>query len=178
MGDLLTGTATQRPRAEVGDRRLALLWVAAAGVVLLHNAEEWLLDMTGWIAGQAWIPGHALHGDQSEFALVLAIVTFAVWAIAAVAVLARPRWSAEVLVCIGYALAVNGVSHVVLSLVSQSLMPGAITAVTVLVPFGVLVIRALPTVPWTISSVATTIIAVVGITAGAFALAALLTGTA
>lgn len=176
MGDLLIATSTSTTSARDSDHRLPLLWVATAGVVLLHNCEEWLLDMTGWIAGQTWIPGHSLHGDGSEFLLVLLLVTIVVLAVSAIAVLARPSWSAEVLVCLAYALVVNGMSHIVLSVVSQSVMPGAITAVAVLLPFGVAVICALPAVPWTASSVATTIIAVVGVTAGAFGLASLLTG--
>ncbi len=159
-----------------GRRRLALLWMATAGAVVLHNAEEWLLGMTGWIARQSWLPGHSLHGDQSRFALVLAIVTGAVLALAVTAVVVQPRWSAEVLVCVAYALVINGVSHVVLSLLSWSVMPGVVTGVVVLLPLGVLVIRALPSVRWTVSSVVATVLAAVGITAGAFVLAFLLTG--
>lgn len=161
--------------AQTADRRLTLSWAATAGAVVLHNTEEWLLDMTGWIAGQSWLPGHSWHGDRAEFALVLAIVTVAVLGIAGTAVVTRPRWSAEAAVCVAYALMINGGSHVVLSLAAGSVMPGAISGVAVLLPVGAFVVRTVPSAPWTVSSVAMTIIAAVGITTGAFALASLLT---
>lgn len=142
---------------------------------MLHNAEEWLLGMTGWIAAHPWLPGRALHGDHAQFALVLAVVTAAVLAIAVTAVAARPRWSAEVLVCVACALMVTGGSHAALSLLSWSPMPGVISGVVVLLPLGALVVHLLPPVRWTASTIALTAVAAVGITAGAFALASLLT---
>lgn len=176
MGQMLAEAAGDRAAANVGDRRLTPLWAAVAGAVVAHNAEEWLLNMTGWIADHPWLPGRSLHGDQPQFALVLAIVTATVVGIAVVAVVARPRWSAEALVCVAYALMVNGASHLVLSLLSWSVMPGVISGVAVLLPLGVFVVRALPSVEWTLSTVVMTVLVAVGITAGAFVLAALLTG--
>ncbi|WP_051297726.1 HXXEE domain-containing protein [Brevibacterium album] len=169
-------TASDRAVAKVSGRHLAMLWAAAAGAAALHNLEEWLLDMTGWIAGHSWLPGRSLHGDQAEFAVVLALVTVAVFAIAGVAVAVRPRWSAEVLVCVAYALMVNGASHAVLSLLSWHPMPGVFSGIVVLLPLGMLVVHMLPPVRWTVPTIVMTVIAAVGITAGAFALASVLTG--
>ncbi len=174
MSSTLAEVAGESPIAQVGRRRLALLWAAVAAAVVLHNAEEWLLDMTV-DRRHSWLLGRALHGDRAEFALVLAIVTATVLAIAVIAVAARPRWSAEVLACIAYVLMVNGISHVLLSLLSWSPMPGVISGAAVLLPLGVLVVRLLPPVRWTFPAVAMTVISAVGVTAGAFALAALLT---
>lgn len=175
MNQMHVAAASDRAAEKVKDRHL-VLWAATAGAVVLHNVEEWLLDMTGWIATQPWFPGRSLHGDQAEFAVVLAIVTTAVLAIAVIAVAFRPRWSAEVLVCVAYALMVNGASHVLLSLLSWSPMPGVISGSVVLLPVGALLVHRLPPVRWTVSIVAMTVIAATGITAGAFALASVLTG--
>lgn len=68
--------------------------------VALHNAEEWLLGMTGWVAAHPWMPGRFLHGNQQQFGLALVIVTVAVLVIGVIAVSTRARWSAETLVCI------------------------------------------------------------------------------
>ena len=156
-------------------RRRTWLWVATAAATTLHNAEEWLLDMTGWIAGHPWLPGRSLHGDQAEFALLLTIVTATVLAIAVVAVVAQPSWSADVLVCLSYALIINSTSHVLVSLLSRSAMPGVISGITVLFPLGVLVTRTLPPVRWTIPATAITAAAAAGITLGAFVLASVFT---
>lgn len=166
----------ERAVRRVGDRRLALLWAATAAALMVHNAEEWLLNLTGWIAEHPWLPGRSLHGDQDEFALVLAIVTGAVLGLAATAVVARPRWSGGVLVCVAYALMANAASHVLLSVLSWSPMPGVISGIVVLLPVGALVVRVLPPMHWTLSTVALTVIAAVGVTAGAFGTAALLSG--
>ena len=168
----------EAPRAtvprEVSERGLALLWVGVAAAVALHNAEEWLLGMTGWIAEHPWLPGASLHGDQDQFALVLALVTAAVLALTVTALTRRPRWSAEVLACAAYVLMANGISHLVLSLLSWSPMPGVLSGTAVLLPLGALLVRVLPPVRWTASNVAMTAGAAVGITAGAFAVATLL----
>lgn len=173
---VLAEVTAENAAAKVTRRRLTLLWAATAAATALHNTEEWLLDMTGWIAEHPWLPGRSLHGDQTEFALVLAVVTTAVLVIAATAVVAQPTWSAEVLVCLAYALMINGTSHVLLSLLSLDPMPGVISGIVVLWPLGVLVTRTLPAVRWTILTTATTVTAAVGITAGAFALASAFTG--
>lgn len=175
MNSVITEHAGRGARVELSHRRLALLWVATALVVMVHNTEEWLFDMTGWIADQPWLPGRSLHGDQAEFALVLAIVTAAVASIAVTAIVARPGWSAEVLSCVAYALMANAASHLVMSLLTWSPMPGVVSAIAVLLPFGVIVVRAVPPVRWTTSTIGLTVLAAIGITGGAFAMAALVT---
>ncbi|WP_366516500.1 HXXEE domain-containing protein [uncultured Agrococcus sp.] len=176
MNRMRIEAVSDRRSAAVSDRRLAVLWIATASAVVLHNFEEWALGMTTWIATHPWLPGRSLHGDQAEFAVVLAIVTSAVLVIAVAAVAFRPRWSAEVLACVAYALMFNGASHAVVSLLSWSPMPGIITGIIVLLPLGTLVTRMLPPMRWTVSNVTVTVIAAVGITAGAFAVASVFAG--
>lgn len=177
MSRVLAETVADGAISRVSDRSLSLLWASTAGALALHNVEEWMLGMTEWIAAHPWFPARSLHGDQSEFAIVLAIISGAVLLIAIRAVITRPRWSAEVLVFIAYAKMVNGISHAVLSLLSWSLMPGVITGIIVLLPLSALVIHKLPPVQWTTSNTALMVITTVGLSAGAFVLASILSGT-
>lgn len=155
---------------------LTVLWLSVAASIVLHNSEEWLLDMTGWIADHPWLPGRSLHGDQAEIALLLALVAAAVVGLSLTAVILKPPWSAEVLVCVAYALMVNAASHSVLSLLSVSMMPGVITGLLVLLPLGLLIVRVLPPVEWTVATVGATAAVACGITAGAYLLATTISG--
>ncbi|WP_423464189.1 HXXEE domain-containing protein [Promicromonospora sp. MS192] len=139
----------------------------------VHNAEELVRDLPGWQAERPWLPGGAVYGDQAQFAGALAIVTGAVLVLAVAAVAGRTAWSAPVLVCVGYALLVNAMGHVLLSVVTWSLMPGVITSVLVLVPVAVLLARTLPPVRWTASTVLVTLVAAVGLVLGSLVIAAL-----
>ncbi|WP_169513974.1 HXXEE domain-containing protein [Agromyces subbeticus] len=140
----------------------------------VHNAEEWLLGMTGWVAARPWMPGRFLHGDQQQFGVALVIVTAAVLTIGVIAVSTRAKWSAETLVCVAYALIINAGSHLLFSVVSWSLMPGVISGLFVLLPLGLIIVRTLPPVRWSTSAVVTTVIAAVGIVAGSLLIAAAL----
>src|SRR5699024_10269457 len=133
--------------------RLTALWVMTLAALTVHNIEEWMFDMTGWIATHPWLPFGFLHGDDDQFALALVIVTAAVGLLALVAVTLTPAWSAEVLVCLTYALMINAGSHLLVSLASGGLMPGVITGALLLLPLGTLTVRSLPTVAWTASTV-------------------------
>lgn len=170
-----TTTENAAGETQVSTRgRLTTLWVLAVIALALHNFEEWLLDMTGWIADHPWLPGRSFHGDSFQMALALIIVTAAILLLAAVAVAFRPNWSAETLSCLSYALIINGASHVGLSVVSWSLMPGAITGAAVLIPLGLWTARSLPAVRWTAAAIAITVVAAGGVVFGSLWLAGLL----
>lgn len=156
-------------------RLLAGLWMLTVAALALHNAEEWWLRLTEWIADHSWMPGGALHGDQVQYGLALIIVTAAVLAIAIVAVVTRAPWSSAVLVCVSYALIINAASHLALSVASWDLMPGTISGILLLVPLGLFIIRTLPPIPWSVSSAVTIALAAIGIIIGSLLLAAALT---
>lgn len=164
---------TQAPKPAAG--RLVVLWIAGVLAVTLHNLEEWLFDMTGWMATHDRLPGSSLHGDQDRYAAALVLVTLALLAVAIVALAARATWSAGVLVCVGYVLLANASSHVLMSLVAGSLMPGVVTGVLVLVPFGLLVLFTLPPIRWTLTTTALTVLAAVAFVGGSLTLAGPLT---
>src|SRR5690625_7646696 len=105
------------------DRRVATLWLVTDGVVVLQNVEEWLFDMTGWVAAHPELPGRALHGDQAQFEVALVIVTATVLALAVTAVALRPRWSDEVLVHDAYAIPITGPRQALLTLLQRSPNP-------------------------------------------------------
>ncbi|MGW2092910.1 HXXEE domain-containing protein [Promicromonospora sukumoe] len=154
--------------------RLALLWAVTVVALAVHNAEELVRDLPGWHTGRPWLPGSALYGDPAQFAVALAIVTGLALVLAVAGVAWRAAWNAQVLVCVGYALLVNAAGHVLLSVVSWSLMPGVLTSVLVLVPVFVLLTRTLPPVRWTVSSVLVTLVAAFGVVIGSLVIAAAL----
>ena len=166
---------TLQPDPLPSHRLLAGLWMLTVAALALHNAEEWWLRLTEWIADHRWMPGGALHGDQAQYGLALIIVTVAVLAIATVAVVTRAAWSSEVLVCVSYALIINAASHLVLSLATWDLMPGTISGILLLVPLGLFVIHTLPPVPWSVWSAVTIALAAIGIVLGSLLLAAAFT---
>ena len=170
MGQTLSDTEV-KPRA-VTPRRTGVLWVLTVSAVALHNVEEWLLGLTGWIADHPWLPGRFLHGNHVQFAIALAMVTAVVLVIALIAVATRARWSEGVLVSVAYALMINAGSHLVLSVLSWSLMPGTFSAALLLLPLGLLIERSLPVVHWTATSLVLTIVATVGLVIGSLAAAA------
>lgn len=169
------GDATPGETPAPTQGRLTTLWVLMVVALALHNLEEWLLDMADWMSEHPWLPGRSLHGDPTQFALALMIVTVVILLIAVVAVVFQPDWSAEVLTCLSYALMINAASHLGLSVLSASLMPGAITGVLILIPLGLFTVRSLPRVRWKVSTVAMTVIAAAGVVFGSLWLAGLLT---
>lgn len=160
---------------EVTRRRTDLLWALAVGALVLHNAEELLFGLTGWIAEHPWMPGRALHGDQAQFAIALAIVTAAVLAIAIVAVTTRAGWSTGALLSVAWALIINAGSHLMMSAMSWSLMPGTVSGALVLLPLGLLIARTLPPMRWTTMSVLMTVVAAAMLVFGSLVIAAALT---
>lgn len=123
------------------------------------------------------MPGRSLHGDQSQFGLALVIVTAAVVAVAVIAVAGRAEWSAEMLTCVAYALIINSAGHLVISAASWSLMPGVISGTIVLLPLGLLIVRKVPLVRWTVSTVLMSGIAAVAVVPGSLIIAAALSPT-
>lgn len=167
----ISSSAEVEPRA-VASRRTGVLWALMVSGLALHNAEEWLFGLTGWMADHPWLPGRSLHGDQAQFAMALTMVTAAVLIIALIAVATRARWSEGVLVSVAYALMINAGSHVVLSVVSWSLMPGTLSGALVLLPLGLFITRSLPVMPWTTTSLVLTVVATVVLVMGSLAAAA------
>lgn len=154
-------------------RRLALLWCVLVLALAVHNLEEVALDLPRWAADHPFLPSAVLHGDQAQFGLAVLIVTSVVAVIGGIAIVRRPAWSGEVLSCLAHVLLINATSHIAVSAVSWSVMPGLVTGVVLLLPIGLLVVRSLPPVRWTRANVLIVISAAAGILFGSLGLAAL-----
>ena len=152
-------------RAAVPQRPLAGLWWLTVAVFALHNAEEYLRDLPAWADAHApaWIA--SVHGDQVGNGIAVAVLTGAALILAVVALSARPAWSSEVLVCFAFVLIVNAVSHLAMSALSRTLMPGVVTAPLLLL-LGVYLVWRLPTIratwPTVLVTAAVAVAAVVG----------------
>lgn len=146
--DAAHGTYTRRPAAA--------LWAMTIAALMVHNVEEGTLGLNRWLTAQPWFPSQALHLSDGQFTAALVILTVIVGLLAVISVLLPPRWGVEALTAIAYALIVNAVSHIMVSFVTWSLMPGVATSVLVLLPVNIAVLRRLPTTRWTTASVVVT----------------------
>jgi hypothetical protein len=113
-------------------KQLAARAWAAAFALALHNGEEVLLGLPAW--GRSH-PDYAMAiWSDTGFALVamllvLAAILFGLWC------QFRPhRWQAPLLRLFAFVMLLNTGSHLALSLMTGSLMPGAVTALLVVPP--------------------------------------------
>lgn len=119
-------------------------WVALISALGLHNAEEWIRDLPTWSAASTIVLEFLAADVHRGFGLALALVTL-VPAIGAIVIrraapMTEPMW----LAILAWVLIVNALWHVVLSLVTWTLMPGVVTAIALLLPVSVHVLASLP----------------------------------
>lgn len=157
-------------RAEAPPRALAWLWFVTVALFAVHNAEEYLRDLPAWAGEHAppWIA--AAHSGQAGFGLAVGLLTLAALVVAVVAAVLRPAWSTEVLVCFAFVLLVNAASHLALSVLSLSPMPGVFTS-PLLVLLGAYLIMRLPRVRATWPTVLATALVAVLATVGTLVVA-------
>ncbi|WP_017582158.1 HXXEE domain-containing protein [Nocardiopsis valliformis] len=149
---------------------LAPWWYLTVAVFAVHNAEEYLRDLPGWAAEHAppWIA--AVHSGQPGFGLAVGLLTLAALLVAVLASTLRPTWSAEVLVCFAVVLLINAASHLAVSALTFSAMPGVFTSPLILV-LGTFLVTRLPRVRATWSTVLATALVAVFATVGTLLLA-------
>lgn len=108
-------------------------WVFAL-CLALHNADELLGDLPGWVAAQpalatmAWLQAGGWF-VPAAIGLLFAVVGFALWA-----QLAPHPWMGLILKAAAALMLANVLSHIVLSFLVGSIMPGTVTALAVLAP--------------------------------------------
>lgn len=149
---------------------LATWWFLTVAVFAVHNTEEYLRDLPGWAAEHAppWIA--AVHPGQAGFGLAVGLLTLTALLVTVVATTLRPVWSAEVLVCFTVVLLVNAASHLAMSALTSSAMPGVFTS-PLLVVLGVFLVMRLPRVRATWPTVLATALVAVLATVGTLRLA-------
>lgn len=121
-------------------------WASAALVVVFtaHNAEE-LVGLPSFLASDRAPALAGLHElyRPDRFLLAVALLTVVVIAmLAPAAVRGTPRATVVALLPAG-ALLANALSHVVQALVLRAYVPGLLSAVLLMLPVGVLLVRAL-----------------------------------
>lgn len=109
-------------------------WTAAAAAVLAHNAEESLLGLPGWVSAHPALPWLDWMAWPGAFDIGVAIVSLLVGVLALYAIATGPTWSRLALRVLAFVMLINAASHVGLSLMTASVMPGAVTALFVLAP--------------------------------------------
>ena len=109
-------------------------FVAGALAFLLHNGEEALADLPGWSEAHPQLGWMAAVMPRERFLIAAAGLTLLVLALALAASLRPGRWSEPVLQVLAWIMIVNATSHVALSLLTGSIMPGVISAVLILLP--------------------------------------------
>ncbi|GAB3213616.1 HXXEE domain-containing protein [Marinactinospora thermotolerans] len=133
-----TDDGAERPSA-----RPLLLWPLLTVAFALHNLEEYLADLPAWASVPGRFPG-GFPVSTPAFGSALLLLTLAFAALAAFAVLRRPAWSGAALACAALALLLNAVSHVLVSLLVWSVMPGLVSALLVLAPVCLSSLRSPP----------------------------------
>ncbi len=113
--------------------RIALLLPVA---VFVHQLEEWFGGFVAWVDG---VVGFSLTAEQFLVVNAIGLLLFIGGTLAAVS---SPH-AAWVAASIATLLGVNGVAHVVASLVFGSYSPGAVTGLLLFLPLGVAVLRSL-----------------------------------
>lgn len=122
----------RRPVSPRG-KNLGVLWVCLFSLLVVHNAEELLLGLPAWTREHPWFPDR-VSGSYDTFIPAVVVVICAGGVLAVYAVLRRPRWSRPALIVATGLLALNAVSHIVASLVTQTVMPGLYSSVLIVVP--------------------------------------------
>lgn len=109
-------------------------WTAAAAAVLVHNAEESFLGLPGWVIAHPVLPWLDWMASPGAFDVGVAVVSLAVGLLALYAIATGPTWSRFALRALAVVMLINAASHVGLSLVTASVMPGSVTALFLLMP--------------------------------------------
>lgn len=129
-----TPRSTPSPRSiarPVPHPSLRRAWYIFIGIFTLHNAEEILLNLPKWAASHQALP---LTYSWAVFtSLAVALTLIAMGAGFLLEKRQSPR-SAPTLVLFSVLMGLNALSHIVLSLINQSFMPGVYTATLLLLP--------------------------------------------
>lgn len=113
---------------------LFILWSTAFIAFSLHNVEELWLGLPYWNAQQPSLRWMAVIMPPRRFVLSVFILTGLVGLIAVIATWLSQKVSIIILHIFAWIMLLNAASHVMLSGLTQSLMPGSVTAVCILFP--------------------------------------------
>lgn len=109
-------------------------WTATATAFLLHNVEEVVLNLPDWSASHPAPPWFSWMQQPGVFAIAVGALSLAVGCCAIYAIATGPSWSRWGLTLLATVMLLNAASHVGLSIMTSTLMPGVITATLVVAP--------------------------------------------
>lgn len=109
-------------------------WAAAMAAFIAHNVEESVLNLPAWVEAHPVLPWLGWMAPAGTFATAVGVLTAAVGGVAIYAMATGPRWSRWALIVFAVVMLLNAVSHVALSLIASSAMPGMWTAAFVVAP--------------------------------------------
>lgn len=117
---------------------LTRLWVFFLAILAVHNVEENILGLPRWANRydifNIWTAPHFMYA------------TLVVWCFAcllALLVYKNTKYSSLLLLFATILLGINALQHCILSIVTQSIMPGVVSALLLVVPFGIYTIRVI-----------------------------------
>lgn len=124
----------------VPDRTL-FCWLLLVAALALHNLEEWVLDLPAWARVSRPLPWMAGAFAEGRFGASLVAVTVLPVVVAVIVRWRAPHTQPAWLALFAVILMLNAASHIGLSLVTWSRMPGLLTAVALLLPASWWVLR-------------------------------------
>ncbi|MDM7851275.1 HXXEE domain-containing protein [Pseudochrobactrum kiredjianiae] len=119
---------------------LQILWGVAFIAFALHNFEELWCGLPYWSARQSSSTWMAAIMPPQRFVVSIAILTVLIMLIAVVSIWLSEKSSIIILRIFAWTMMLNATSHVIISGLTQSLMPGVVTAVCILFPVMALII--------------------------------------
>jgi hypothetical protein len=109
-------------------------WAAGIAAFLVHNVEEVASDLPAWAVAHPVLLWLGWMAPAGWFAIAVGVLTLGVGGLALYAMSTAPRWSGWALVAFAVVMLANAASHIVLSVMTSSVMPGVVTAGLVIAP--------------------------------------------
>lgn len=109
-------------------------WIVSTAAFVIHNVEEAALGLPAWIRAHPVLPWLDWMAPEGAFHYTLGIVSLGVCTLALHAIFTGPTWSPLALQIFAIVMLLNAASHIALSAITASVMPGATTAALVILP--------------------------------------------
>lgn len=113
---------------------MIVLWSAAFAAFTLHNIEELWFDLPRWSMQQPSLMWMAAIMPPQRFVHSIIVLSCLVILLATVSAWLSRKVRIMLLRLFAWIMVLNALSHMVLSGLTRSLMPGVLTAVVVILP--------------------------------------------
>lgn len=135
-------------------QKLRIYWLLFLVVFAIHNAEEAIFGMPEWLANYGFF---LVTTEYESIAIIinyslLLILTIAAAVVAYLLEKRQSQQSALYLEIFAYIMLINAFSHIGLSLYTDSIMPGLVTSVVLLLPICGYIIVWIRKMKWSLLS--------------------------